>query len=171
MMKFRKILPVLYILVIVMALAVPALSDNLPRLIITKSITDINIPLNGVTEVKIQVKNMGGGEAKNITIDDKVRQGFDIISSKKPPFYIPFLKSGESVNLNYTIKATMENAGEYWTGEAAIATFQDVSGTIHSNSSSPVIINVGQMPKNQIPGFEGVLSGIGILIALVFLRK
>lgn len=171
MMKFRKILPVLYILVIVMALAVPALSDNSPKLIINKSITDLNIPLNGITEVKIQVKNIGNGEAKNITIDDTVREGFDIISIKKPPFYIPFLKPRESENFNYTIKATMENTGEYWTGEPAVVTFQDVSGTTHSNSSSPVVINVGTMPKNQSPGFEGIISGIGILIALVFLRK
>lgn len=166
MVIFRKILAALCILVIVMMLAVPALSDNHPQLIITKSVTNSKISLNGVTEVKIQVKNIGGSEAKNITIVDKVRQGFDIVSDKKPPFDIPFLKSGESVNLNYTIKATIENSGEYETGEAAIVTFQDVNGKTYSNSSSRVLIKV-----NQTPGFEVVLSGIGILITLVFRRR
>lgn len=157
-----------------MVFVMPALSDSPSQLSLTKSFSLSTLKVNGSTDVTIIVENKGGGDAKNIIIVDTVRDGFESVSGQSPVTITPgqnpvtfptidTLKSGENREFIYTIKATTNTIGDYKMTNAT-ATYQDIEGKSHSiYSNDEKFIHV--------PGFEVILAGIGIIIALVFRRR
>ena len=85
---------------------IPVISEKIPNILITKSVDKIILNKGDVVEFKIIVENTGNGTAQNLTLDEKLPQGFTRApGSSFPPAIQDELKAGDSLELLFALKA------------------------------------------------------------------
>jgi uncharacterized repeat protein (TIGR01451 family) len=91
---------------------IPVILEKIPNLVITKSVDKITLNKGDVVEFKIIVENTGNGTAQNLTLDEKLPQGFTRApGSSFPPAIQDELKAGDSLDLLFALKAV--ESGSY----------------------------------------------------------
>jgi uncharacterized repeat protein (TIGR01451 family) len=90
----------------------PVIAEKIPNIVLKKSVDKTSLNKGDVVEFKIIVENTGNGTAYNLTLDEKLPQGFTrAAGSSFPPAIQDELKAGGSLELLYALKAV--ESGSY----------------------------------------------------------
>jgi uncharacterized repeat protein (TIGR01451 family) len=94
------------------AIEIPVIAEKIPNIDLKKSVDKTTLNKGDVVEFKIIVENTGNGTAYNLTLDEKLPQGFTrAAGSSFPPAIQDELKAGGSLELLYALKAV--ESGSY----------------------------------------------------------
>ncbi|HEX7576245.1 MAG TPA: CARDB domain-containing protein, partial [Candidatus Methanoperedens sp.] len=84
----------------------PVISDEIPNIVITKSVDKISLNKGDVVEFTMIVENTGNGTAYNLSLEDRFPPGFTSApGSRFPPVIQDELKAGERIELLFALKA------------------------------------------------------------------
>lgn len=85
---------------------IPVVEEKIPNIELTKSADKTTMNKGDVVEFKINLENTGNGTAYNLSLDEKLPQGFARApGSSFPPILQNELKAGERLELLFALKA------------------------------------------------------------------
>jgi uncharacterized repeat protein (TIGR01451 family) len=94
------------------AIEIPVIAEKIPNIVLTKSVDKTSLNKGDIVEFRIVVENTGNGTAYNITLDEKLPQGFTrAAGSSFPPAIQEELKAGGSLEILFALKAV--ESGSY----------------------------------------------------------
>lgn len=115
----------------------PVVNEKIPNIVLTKTVDKTTMNKGEVAEFKIIVENKGNGTAYNITLDEKLPQGFTrAAGSSFPPAIQEELKADSSLEILYALKAV--ESGSY---VIEPTTLRHSSNTARSNSISLLVLD------------------------------
>ena len=116
---------------------IPVIAEKIPNLVLKKSVDKTTLNKGNVVEFKIIVENTGNGTAYNITLDEKLPQGFTrAAGSSFPPAIQEELKAGDSLEILFALKAV--ESGSY---NIEPTTVKYGSNIARSNSFSIIVLD------------------------------
>lgn len=122
----------------------PAVDVKIPNIVLTKSADKITLNKGDVVEFKINLENTGNGTATNLSLDEKLPQGFARApGSSFPPALQDELKAGERLELLFALKAV--ESGTY---NIEPTTIKYGSNTSRSNSLSITVLDEKKEKSN-----------------------
>jgi uncharacterized repeat protein (TIGR01451 family) len=122
---------------------IPA-DEKIPNLVLTKSADKTALNKGDIVEFKINLENTGNGTAYNLSLDEKLPQGFTRApGSGFPPAIQDELKAGERLELLFALKAV--ESGTYNIEPTAI---KYGSNTARSNSLSITVLEEKKEKSN-----------------------
>ena len=147
---------------------IPVAEEKIPNLVLTKSADKITLNKGDIVEFKINLENTGNGTATNLSLDEKLPQGFTRApGSSFPPALQDELKAGEHLELLFALKAV--DPGTY---NIESTTIKYGSNTARSNSLSITVLDekkeksnlstVITLDKNNLPTGESVKATVKI---------
>ncbi len=85
---------------------IPVVDEKVPNIVLTKSADKTTLNKGDIVEFKINLENTGNGTAYNLSLDEKLPQGFARApGSSFPPVLQDELKAGERLELLFALKA------------------------------------------------------------------
>ena len=115
----------------------PVIPEEIPNIILNKSVDKTTMNKGEVVEFKIIVENTGNGTAHNLTLDEKLPQGFTrAAGSSFPPAIQDELKAGENLEILFALKAV--ESGSY---NIEPTTVKYDSNIARSNSFSIIVLD------------------------------
>ncbi|MFA4956301.1 MAG: BatD family protein [Candidatus Methanoperedens sp.] len=113
----------------------PVIPEKIPNIVLKKSVDKTSLNQGDVVEFSIIVENTGNGTAYNLTLDEKLPQGFTkAAGSSFPPTIQDELKAGGSLEIRFALKAV-----ESGVSNIEPTTIKYGSKTARSNSISLTI--------------------------------
>jgi uncharacterized repeat protein (TIGR01451 family) len=123
---------------------IPVIAGKIPNIVLNKSVDKTTMNKGDVVEFKIVVENIGNGTAQNLTLDEKLPQGFTRApGSSFPPAIQDELKAGESLDLLFALKAV--ESGSY---NIEPTTVKYGSNIARSNSLSITVLDEKKEKSN-----------------------
>lgn len=123
---------------------IPVAEEKIPNLVLTKSADKITLNKGDIVEFKINLENTGNGTATNLSLDEKLPQGFTRApGSSFPPALRDELKAGERLELLFALKAV--ESGTY---NIESTTIKYGSNTARSNSLSITVLDEKKEKSN-----------------------
>ncbi|PWB51707.1 MAG: hypothetical protein C3F06_09855 [Candidatus Methanoperedenaceae archaeon] len=123
---------------------IPAVEEKIPNIELTKSADKTTMNMGDVVEFKINLENTGNGTAYNLSLDEKLPQGFARApGSSFPPILQNELKAGERLELLFALKAV--EPGSF---NIEPTTIRYGSNTARSNSLSITVLNEKKEKSN-----------------------
>jgi uncharacterized repeat protein (TIGR01451 family) len=147
---------------------IPVIIEKIPNIVLNKSVDKITINKGDIVEFKIIVENTGNGTAQNLTLDEKLPQGFTRApGSSFPPSIQGELKAGERLELLFALKAV--ESGSYniepttirYSSKTAISNSLSINVLDEKNEKSHLLTNI-TLDKNNI--FTGDLVEVTVKI-------
>ena len=124
---------------------IPVIAEKIPNIVLNKSVDKTTMDKGDVVEFKIIVENTGNGTAHNLTLDEKLPQGFTrAAGSSFPPEIQDELKAGESLEILFALKAV--ESGLY---NIEPTTVKYGSNIARSNSFSLIVLDE-KMEKSNL---------------------
>jgi uncharacterized repeat protein (TIGR01451 family) len=124
---------------------IPVIAEKIPNIVLKKSVDKTTLNNGDVVEFKIIVENTGNGTAYNITLDEKLPQGFTrAAGSSFPPAIQEELKAGGSLEILFALKAV--ESGSY---NIEPTTIKYGSNIARSNSFSIIVLDE-KMEKSNL---------------------
>jgi len=118
--------------------------EKIPNIVLTKSADKTTLNKGDVIEFKINLENTGNGTATNLSLDEKLPQGFARApGSSFPPALQDELKAGERLELLFALKAV--ESGTY---DIEPTTIKYGSNTSRSNSLSITVLDEKKEKSN-----------------------
>jgi len=115
----------------------PVIPENIPNIVITKSVDKITLNKGDIAEFTMIVENTGNGTAYNVTLEDRLPPGLTSVKySSFPPVIQDELKAGERIELLFALKAV--ESGSY---NIEPTTIKYGSKTARSNSISLIVLD------------------------------
>jgi uncharacterized repeat protein (TIGR01451 family) len=116
---------------------IPVVDEKIPNIVLTKSADKTTLNKGDIVEFKINLENTGNGTAYNLSLDEKLPQGFTRApGSSFPPALQDELKTGERLELLFALKAV--ESGSY---NIEPTTIKYGSNTALSNSLSITVLD------------------------------
>ena len=116
---------------------IPVVEEKIPNIVLTKSADKTTLNKGEIVEFKINLENTGNGTAYNLSLDEKLPQGFARApGSSFPPVLQDELKAGERLELLFALKAV--ESGTY---NIEPTTIKYGSNSSRSNSLSITVLD------------------------------
>jgi len=123
---------------------IPVADEKIPNIVLTKSADKTALKKGDIVEFKINLENTGNGTAYNLSLDEKLPQGFARApGSSFPPVLQDELKAGDRLELLFALKAV--EPGSY-NIEPTIIKYG--SNTATSNSLSIAVLDEQKEKSN-----------------------
>jgi len=123
---------------------IPVADEKIPNIVLTKSADKTTLNKGEIVEFKINLENKGNGTAYNLSLDEKLPQGFARApGSSFPPDLQDELKAGDRIELLFALKAV--ESGSY---NIEPTTIKYSSNSALSNSLSITVLDETKEKSN-----------------------